>query len=116
MVTLVINTGGLREAYKCTVQREVNVKKPQNKKGRSGPEPSCKAKEEEERGGGKGEGGGGSGGSGGEEDKDHALPCKFGIRLPIESNVVSQKNEILSHTAVRTANSTRFKLIAFFAG
>ena len=49
MVTLVINTGGLREAYKCTVQREVNVKKPQNKKGRSGPEPSCKAKEEEEK-------------------------------------------------------------------
>jgi len=107
MVTLTMNTGVLREAYNCTLQKEVNVKKPQNKKWRSRPEPSCTAKEEE------GEGGGGSGG---EEDKDHTLPRKVGIRLPIESNVIFQKNEILSHTAVRTANSTRFKLIAFFKG
>jgi len=105
MVTLDINTGGLREAYNYTLQKEVNIKKPQNKKGRSRPERSCTAKQEEE---------GGGGGSGGDVDKDHKLPRKVGIRLPIESNVIFQKNEILSHTDVRTANSTRFKLITFF--
>jgi hypothetical protein len=72
----------LREAYKCTEQREVNVKKPQNKKGQSRPEPSCRAKGEDDEEGGE---------DGGEEDKDHTLPRKVGIRLPIEAISYSRR-------------------------